>query len=130
MVEKLLAADLLQSADTPSGGRRLYDRMQNNFAVIIKVYDEYGNKLALKDRNTVTIDLSAGGFRLESSQKIPAASLLSFTFGSDFIIPDLTGLAQVRWSSAASDSGKFQAGLSFIDKATQQTINARLDTTM
>lgn len=108
------------------GGRRRYSRKKDCFSVILESCDQAGKPVEIFDKDAYVMDLGIGGVRLESSKEIPPVGLLAFTFGPDFIIPDLKGFGEVRWSGSVPDSENFQAGLSFADNAIKQAIGARM----
>ncbi|PLX48514.1 MAG: hypothetical protein C0613_10860 [Desulfobulbaceae bacterium] len=64
-----------------------------------------------------TIDLSAGGMRIETACALPQNSRITFTFaqGSPFL--DCTGTAEIRWRRPAGHAGFQQYGLRFTDAA-------------
>lgn len=107
-------------------GRRRFQREKKKFVVEVRNCDSSGHPLDVADLQTVTVDLSQGGMRLESNKKIPVSSLLAFSFGKDFPIPGLIGNGQVRWSRERTGADKYEAGLCFTDNQMQNMIGAHL----
>lgn len=108
------------------GGRRRYHREKKRFSVFLKTCDSNDNPSEILDEEAYVVDFGVGGIGLESSKEIPPTGLLAFTFGPDFIIPDLQGIGEVRWSGPVPDADAFQAGLSFVDNAIVRSLGAHM----
>ena len=60
--------------------------------------------------------------RLESRHRLSTNDLIAFTFGPHFSTPNLMGVGQIMWTTAAKEPDMFHAGLAFIDATTKQAI--------
>ena len=108
------------------GGRRKYRRVSDRTALSLSSCDKGRKLLELIDDKAFTVDLSLGGMRFESVKEIKKDSLVSFQFPSDFSIPNLSGMAEVKWCEAIDNSNRFQAGVAFADFELTQAIGSHL----
>jgi hypothetical protein len=66
--------------------------------------------------------------RIQLNSEIPADSLLRFDFGNDFVVPQLQGIAQVRWHRRLADSPRgMEAGLIFKDHFSQAVLTVQAE---
>ena len=107
-------------------GRRRFARAQERFQLILKSCDTHGNPLETVGLEAFTVDLSQGGIRIESDKKFSVSSYIRFAFQKDFLIPELEGTGQIRWSVPKENSDYFEAGVAFTDARTQSLVGAQL----
>lgn len=103
-------------------GRRQFRRLPDLLSLSLANCDEAGRPCHLIDGNACTIDLSPGGMRLESCQRLSPNDLIAFTFGPHFSTPNLVGVGQIMWSTASNQPDMYHAGLAFLDATTKQAI--------
>ena len=108
------------------GGRRKYRRVSERTTLTLSACNNSRNLLELLDDKASTVDLSLGGMCLESSKEIQQNSLVSFQFSSDFSIPNLSGIGEVKWCEPVDNSDYFQAGVAFADFELTQAIGSHL----
>jgi len=108
--------------DYRDNGRPQFRRIADLLSLSLANCDEAGRPCQLIDGNACTVDLSPGGMRLESHHRLSTHDLISFTFGPHFSTPNLTGVGQIMWSTAANEPDLFHAGLAFLDATTKQAI--------
>jgi len=96
-------------------GRRQFIRKQQQFSVGLCPCGPSGSVESGCDENARILDYSQGGVRVLASRAIAESDMLSFRFGRDFIVPELHGLAVVRWQkpAAVGDAERWEAGLAF-----------------
>lgn len=108
------------------GGRRRFRRVDDRTPLRVSLCDKDRRPLELLDENAITIDLSLGGMRLQSSRELPRDTLICFEFDSGFTVPDLAGVGEVKWCEPKNGSSLFQAGLAFSDFRMTQAIGSHL----
>lgn len=109
------ALDLLRER-----GRRRHHRFTGRYSLSVAAEDRP------HDRKASTIDLSVGGMRIETAAEVPEKGTVSFTFGDDFWLPGLTGLAEVRWRRRTESGNRYEYGLGFVDPQIGETIGESL----
>lgn len=96
-------------------GRRRHKRFSRRYPMAISDSDKQvvsgGSAL---EQSAWTLDLCAGGMRIETAAALPMIQKISFAFGEAFLFPGFAGLAEVCWQRPASTTGVYQLGLSFI----------------
>ncbi|MEJ2032674.1 MAG: PilZ domain-containing protein [Deltaproteobacteria bacterium] len=108
-------------------GRRRHRRFAGRYSLILSTVDRPGvSGKQLLDRGASTIDLSIGGMKIETTAKVPETDQICFTFGDDFWLPGLAGLAEVRWRRQIETSNRYEYGLGFADSQTRKTIGESL----
>ena len=105
--------DASPCAPAQGRGRRQFVRKQQLFSVDLCPCAPSGAMTAGCDENAKILDYSQGGVRIQASQSIAQSDMVNFRFGHDFIIPQLQGLAVVRWQKPCEDVGNWEAGLAF-----------------
>jgi hypothetical protein len=108
------------------GGRRKYRRVSDRTSLSLTSCDESLNLQELIDGKAFTVDLSLGGMRLESNAEIQKDSLVSFQFSSEFSVPNLSGVGEVKWCEPLENSDLYQAGIAFADFKLTQAIGSHL----
>jgi hypothetical protein len=108
------------------GGRRRFRRVADRVSLTVTACDMNRKPLDLLDDQAMTLDLSLGGLRIESSREIPKDTMVSFAFGPDFSTPELAGVGEVKWCESQLDSGRFEAGIAFTDFSLTQAIGNHL----
>ena len=110
------------------GSRRRYRRVPDRFTLSLAACDESGGSSEILDVNAHTVDISLGGMRVNSSNDMVGHGLISFEFGSDFIMPILEGVGEIKWAKEIETNGgrKFQAGVAFLDSRISHAIGAHM----
>ena len=109
------------SVDAPSSGgvqlqargRRQHIRKSQSFSVELCPCDPSGVMASASDEMARILDYSQGGVRIKATQSIAQSEMLNFRFGNDFIVPQLHGVAVVRWQKPCEEDGQWEAGLAF-----------------
>ena len=110
------------------GSRRRYRRVLDRFMVSLAVCDENGTPKEILDENAHTIDISLGGMRIDSSSDIAGRGLIAFEFGSDFVMPILEGVGEIKWATEIKGNGGkgFHAGVAFLDSRISHAIGTHM----
>ena len=78
------------------------------------------------DKNATTIDLSAGGIRLQTHCELPVDSMVSFSMNGASG-PPVQGIGRIKWCRPMEDGSVYQAGLVFTDGSTSGAMRRYLD---
>jgi len=118
-------------ADTEANrqsNRRRLDRIPKQQKVLIRTCSPEGVVVGDFAEMAVTLDYNHKGMRITVSREIPSESLLLFDFDTDFLIPRLQGLAQLRWHRKVENNpGNIEAGLVFKDRYSQKALSLAMD---
>jgi hypothetical protein len=108
--------------------RRRYKRTTEQRKVLIRSCDQAGNLLGDFSEMLLTVDFSQAGMRIVSNRKIPADTLLLFNFDDDFLIPRLSGFAQLCWQKKLEKMPQgVEAGLVFKDENSRKTLSLEIE---
>lgn len=106
----------VSSSQLCDGGRRQYARKKERFFIDLSPCDRSGAIDTECDGKAYVIDYSQGGVRVRAAKPLtPYEGMLNFKFGHDFIVPQLEGVATVRWQKSChpEGDGPWEAGLAF-----------------
>jgi hypothetical protein len=108
--------------------RRRHKRKDSHFSVLLKKCTNQDNKPKVMELKAKTTDLSQGGVCVISGKKeqLPLDSFVTFIFGSDFIIPNFSGIGETRWESKQDSMGNYRIGLSFCEEKTKEILSNHL----
>lgn len=120
--EELLQETARRFGCVDEEGRRKYRRVADRFQLTLFSCDEDMNPAEILDDQAFTVDLSLGGIRLETRRHVQPPGVVAFTFGTDFSIPDLTGVGEIKWSEKNSDADRYQLGIEFADSKMRQAV--------
>lgn len=110
------------AADRRNNRRRLW-RVPKKQKVLIRTCSPEGIVVGDFAEMALTLDYNHKGMRITVNREIPSESLLLFDFDTDFLIPRLQGLAQLRWYRKKESSSKsIEAGLVFKDRYSQKAL--------
>jgi hypothetical protein len=76
------------------------------------VYDATIKPAKITNFKAWSLDVSLGGFRMESAQELAAGSIIGFTANGDMPSRDMSGIGEVRWCQPSGKSGCFEYGIS------------------
>jgi len=107
--------------------RRHFPRRRSQLPVILAHCDAQGKPMDVIDSNAITIDLSLGGLGLQSAKELPASRVLHFQLLSPRHQQRFAGTGEVRWSFHDQRSGRYRAGLSFVDNTISQELREHFD---
>ncbi len=103
--------------------RRHFPRHRNRLPLVLSSCDAHGKPVDIIDSDAITIDLSLGGLGLQSAKKLPLARVLHFQLLSPQHNKRFSGIGEVRWSIPDRESGRYRAGLSFVDNTISQELH-------
>ncbi len=110
------------AADRRSNRRRL-GRIPKKQKVLIRTCSPEGIVVGDFAEMALTLDYNHKGMRIAVNREIPSESLLLFDFDTDFLVPRLQGLAQLRWYRRTENSPEnIEAGLVFKDRYSQKAL--------
>lgn len=122
---ELIEQEKLDYSQSYGDNRRFFQRKEGRYSVKLESCDSSGVPTGNFHTEAQTIDLSAGGMRIETPSEIPQSSLIAFRFGAEFFIPDFAGFGEIRWSDN-NGSQKFLSGLSFVENRVKRAIGAHI----
>ena len=76
-----------------------------------------GDTTSLLDSKATTVDLSAGGIRLQTHCELAVNSMVSFSLNGSSG-PPVQGIGQIKWCRSLEDGSVYHAGIVFTDGAT------------
>lgn len=110
-----------------SAGRRRQARIAEKRNVVLRTCDSLGITVGDFIERAMTVDFSQGGMRVITNREISPETYLLFDFGEDFLIPNLQGVAQLRWQKKLEDDPqRIEAGMVFKDGFSQSAIAIEL----
>ena len=106
------------------GGRRVYERVDQSFKVTIG-HGDHAYLDSSQNEEALTFDMSLGGLGLKSERQLGEGETISFSFRSNFQVPNFSGTAVVKWSAKDEDNlDSYLAGLAFCGKTLGHVIDA------
>jgi len=120
---ELLKVKTPEYACVTEGSRRRFRRVSEHLRMTLAMCGDSGEQLDIIDDAAVTVDLSAGGVRIESMRSLPKQGRVTFKFAEGSGLPSWMGIGEIRWTKVASES-RFQSGVAFVDSRTKQAIGA------
>ncbi len=107
--------------------RRRFKRIQKRYYLRLSEYKPSAIAEVPIDECACTVDLSAGGIRLESCHCLALDSLISFYLDKEFSGSGLRGIGKVRWCKTLENTPLFHVGLDFLDDVAALAIREHLD---
>jgi hypothetical protein len=95
--------------------RRKLRRFREELHLLLAVCDTRRKPPEIISFKARTIDVSLGGMRLESPEKVAAGSIVGFEMVEEFSGRGISGVGEVRWCRAQPDTDKFEFGIAFPD---------------
>ena len=109
--------------------RRKCTRISGSYSLQLAGLQEDGNTTSLLDKKATTVDLSAGGIRLQTHSELPVNSMVSFSLNSASG-PPVQGIGQIKWCRSLMDSSVFHAGIVFSDGSTSGAMRRYLGSSL
>lgn len=98
-------------------GQRRYPRFAFRYGLaLLRSAESFEQAAEGAENAAITLDLGEGGMRVETGIDLNEGARVSFVFGKDFIVPGLTGQAEVRWRGEIRPDGTRHCGLGFTDQ--------------
>jgi hypothetical protein len=123
--------EILREAAAAEGifddSRRRHRRIKEQLPISIVACDSMGKLKGEKAEETSTMDLSIGGLCLTSTRERPTNELLLLKLMPDKSDSILTGIGEVRWCNAISESSDYRVGIAFKTKETSWAVGIYLD---
>lgn len=107
--------------------RRRFKRTQKRYYLRLSEYKPSVVAEVPLDECACTVDMSAGGIRLESSCSLALDSLVSFYLDKKFSKSGLRGIGKVKWCKSLRNTPLYHAGIDFIDEYAAQAIQEHLE---
>lgn len=76
------------------------------------VYDASVKPARITNFKAASLDVSLGGFRMESDYELAAGAIVGFATDEDRSSRGMSGVGEVRWCRPAGRSGGFEYGVS------------------
>jgi hypothetical protein len=111
-----------------AGNRRRFERINDQKQVLIRTCSPDGAVVGDFSELAVTSDYSPQGMRILLKGHLPERTLLLFDFDSDFLIPSLQGMAEIRWHRHHGNGPEtMEAGLVFIDEHSRKVLGLMIE---
>lgn len=85
--------------------RRKFSRYSEHVHLKMAAYDRQVLSPVITNFTARTIDMSHGGFRMETRQYLPTGSIIGFRNSVDMEPHAITGIGEVRWQRPSRKSG-------------------------
>jgi hypothetical protein len=108
-----------------SADRRKYTRISGSYPFRIAGLQEDSNTASLLDTKVTTVNLSAGGMRLQIPCDLPVNSMVSFSLNGSSG-PPIQGIGQIKWCRSFEDSPVYHAGIVFTDNVSSGVVSCYL----
>lgn len=95
--------------------RRKLRRFREELHLLMAVCDTKSKPPEIISFKARTLDVSLGGMRLESPEKVAKGSIVGFEMDEEFSVKGISGVGEVRWCRAQPESDKFEFGIAFPD---------------
>ena len=105
--------------------RRKYTRISGSYPFQIAGFQEDSNTASLLDMKATTVDLSAGGIRLQIHCDLPVNSKVSFSLNGSSS-PPIRGIGQIKWCRSLEDTSVYHAGIVFTDDVSSRAVRRYL----
>lgn len=93
--------------------RRAFQRLERNFRVTLVKMTETGQIAKHFSLHANTLDISRGGMRLTTTERLIDDTRIAFSFVDVFPDELQSGTATIKWCRQEEEAGLFQAGLAF-----------------
>ena len=111
--------------DRRAADRRECARVSGSYPLKLAGLQEDGNATSLLDTKATTVDLSAGGIRLQGHCELPVNSMVSFSLNGTSG-PPIQGIGQIKWCRPLEDGSVYHAGIVFTDGSTSGAVRRYL----
>ncbi len=108
--------------DNPVSNRRRFMRIPLSQQIKVSRYHSDQNREEILDNDALSLDLSLGGMRITTKASLDVDETVSFFFGEENEPQGFKGTADVKWIQSAGYEDSIQAGLSFTDQDTCNTV--------
>jgi hypothetical protein len=76
------------------------------------VYDAAVKPARMTNFKAMSLDVSLGGFRMESDHELASGAIVGFSTDEDRSSRSMSGVGEVRWCRPAGRAGGFEYGIS------------------
>jgi len=107
-------------SDQTADKRRQYPRITDRFQIMISRHDTSGSRLEVLDSEAYTLDYSMGGICFTCKEPLAINDLIIFNFLDDFILPDFSGVGEVKWNRPTDthhQKSGYEVGMAFVAAA-------------
>jgi hypothetical protein len=111
--------------DRKETDRRRCARISGSYPLRLAGLQEDGKITSLLDKKVTTVDLSAGGIRLQTHCDLPVNSMVSFSLNGTSG-PPIQGIGQIKWCRSLEDGSVYHAGIVFTDGSTSGAVRRYL----
>jgi len=92
--------------------RRKFPRYSEHLNLELFLYNPKITPSKITNFKARTIDVSRGGFRMESNQELTTGSIVGFRSNDDISSDMMPGIGEVKWCNHSRKSGYFEYGIS------------------
>jgi hypothetical protein len=97
----------------PEENRRAFPRLERSFKVTLVKMTESGKLAKHFSLHASTLDISRGGMRLNTTERLIDDTQIAFSFVDVFPEELQSGTATIKWCRQQEESGFYEAGLAF-----------------
>lgn len=114
--EEILAQEEIRKTGSDKiNERRKFPRIAQQLFLKMYVSDSHLKASEIHDFKAKTLDISFGGFRLESPRELMPGSIVCFESDEDDSSHNISGTGEVRWCKPSKKSDYFEFGIAFPD---------------
>lgn len=106
-------AQIKRKPKEPEDNRRAFPRLERNFRVTLVKMTDSGKLAKHFSLHASTLDISRGGMRLNTTERLIDDTRIAFSFVDVFPEELQSGTATIKWCCEQEESGFYQAGLAF-----------------
>lgn len=105
---RLCFAHALQGREKKTGmkDRRKFPRYAKQLYLILYIDDDTASK-------AMTIDISCGGFRLQSTRELKPGTIIAFRSQDALSSHAISGTGEVMWCNPSEDGDSYEFGVAF-----------------